>query len=407
MKIAHLILALTITATAVSCGEFSSKNAELANDSIKHAQELILKEKESKIRELEARLEKNELQEKYNSETSKLQEEIKSLKQSASVNNLTELYKKNKNAVFTIYTKEKEGVGQGTCFVIDPSGLALTNYHVLATASNALVVNEAQDKFMITEVLEYSEENDYVLFRLGPNDRVFDYVPIANLESEIGSKCFAIGNPRDLTLTLSEGLVSGYREANSRIQTTASITNGSSGGPLFNQDGEVIGITTSGITEAAANLNFAVNIKEVAGLYRLLNLEEKESTKRLNPASGDLTTILAEYQKSLLVEDIGKLYSFYADSLDRFHALFNISKNTAIEDHIGYLKRYKIEELSFDRESFHSYEKNGEHYAFFTNKLKLTRRKDNRRLSYITSTVVIFDMHKRIKSVFENILERK
>lgn len=77
----------------------------------------------------------------------------------------------------------------------------------------------------------------------------------------VGEECFTIGNPKGLNQTLSKGIVSGYRDFNKLIQTTTEITHGSSGGPLFNKKGEVIGITTSGLGEA--NLNFAINIKEI------------------------------------------------------------------------------------------------------------------------------------------------
>lgn len=77
--------------------------------------------------------------------------------------------------------------------------------------------------------------------------------------TNVGEDVFAIGNPKGLEHTLSKGIVSSYRENNTMIQTTTEITHGSSGGPLFNMQGEVIGITTSGVGEA--NLNFAMNIQ--------------------------------------------------------------------------------------------------------------------------------------------------
>lgn len=72
---------------------------------------------------------------------------------------------------------------------------------------------------------------------------------------------FAIGNPKGLESTLSTGIVSSIRSSDHLIQTTAEITHGSSGGPLFNMKGEVIGITSAGLGEA--NLNFAVDIRSL------------------------------------------------------------------------------------------------------------------------------------------------
>ena len=83
---------------------------------------------------------------------------------------------------------------------------------------------------------------------------------------KIGERVYAIGSPRGLENTLSEGLVAGLRELNGTryIQTTAPITHGSSGGGLFDERGRLIGITTLGAT--TGNLNFAVTIDEVLPL---------------------------------------------------------------------------------------------------------------------------------------------
>ena len=81
---------------------------------------------------------------------------------------------------------------------------------------------------------------------------------ISKVVPEIGEDVFSIGNPRGLESTLSKGIVSAIRANNSLIQMTTEITHGSSGGPLLNMKGEVVGITSAGLGEA--NLNFAVNI---------------------------------------------------------------------------------------------------------------------------------------------------
>jgi serine protease Do len=75
----------------------------------------------------------------------------------------------------------------------------------------------------------------------------------------IGENIFAIGSPKGLTNSLTKGTISGFRD-NHRIQIDATIDHGSSGGPLFNERGEVIGITTSGLG-TGSELNFAVNIQ--------------------------------------------------------------------------------------------------------------------------------------------------
>lgn len=174
---------------------------------------------------------------------------------------LNQLYNKYKSSVFLIYTSDGEKGFQGTGFFISRDGLAISNYHVFEGTSQGLEVIQTIDnrQFKIAEVLDTSKEYDYIIFRVNTKDyRIQNPIPIVSQTPQIGEDVFAIGNPEGLANTLSKGIVSGYRDNNNKIQTTAEITHGSSGGPLMNMSGEVIGITTSGIGEA--NLNFAINI---------------------------------------------------------------------------------------------------------------------------------------------------
>ncbi|MBT7040932.1 MAG: trypsin-like serine protease, partial [Bacteroidetes bacterium] len=87
----------------------------------------------------------------------------------------------------------------------------------------------------------------------------------------IGENVFAIGNPLGLEKTLSKGIISGYRgDDNELIQTDTDVTHGSSGGPLFNMRGEVLGITSMVLKSGGANLNFAISI-ELLDLERFLD----------------------------------------------------------------------------------------------------------------------------------------
>lgn len=93
------------------------------------------------------------------------------------------------------------------------------------------------------------------------------FVPVARVRSfeslKVGEAVMAIGAPRGFSNTLSTGVVSQVRVLDGRrlVQTTAPISGGSSGGGLFDEKGNLIGITTFGIRDAE-NLNFAVSIDE-------------------------------------------------------------------------------------------------------------------------------------------------
>ncbi len=100
-----------------------------------------------------------------------------------------------------------------------------------------------------------------------------DLQPVAGTRSAmsvaVGETVYAIGNPRGLRNTLSEGLVSGIRMQSSvlMIQTTAPLAGGSSGGGLFDAEGRLLGITTFGIGDVGS-LNFAIAAEEYSTLLR-------------------------------------------------------------------------------------------------------------------------------------------
>ena len=181
---------------------------------------------------------------------------------------LNQLYNKYKSSVFLIYTSDGSKGYQGTGFFISRDGLAISNYHVFEGTSQGLEVIQTIDnrQFKIAEVLDTSKEYDYIIFRVNTGDyHIENPIPIASQRPQIGDDVFFFCYPKGLANTLSKGIVSSFRDDYNRIQTTAEITHGSSGGPLMNMNGEVIGITTSGYAEA--NLNFAINIQ-------LLNLNK-------------------------------------------------------------------------------------------------------------------------------------
>ena len=98
------------------------------------------------------------------------------------------------------------------------------------------------------------------------NGTGLSFVTLGDTElPEVGARVYAIGNPKGLANTFSEGLISGIREDGEVIQTTAAISAGSSGGPLINAEGEVVGVTTS-VLVGGQNLNFAVPTNRVIRL---------------------------------------------------------------------------------------------------------------------------------------------
>ena len=157
----------------------------------------------------------------------------------------------------------KTVVGSG--FVIDPSGIVATNWHVVAGASE-IIVNFSDGSSSPATVLSASRVCDIALLKVA----VGHPLAVAHWgnsdQVQVGDPVVAIGNPLGLGMSVSAGVVSGLNRNimetpyDDFIQTDAAINHGNSGGPLFNMHGEVIGIDTALVspTSGSAGLGFAI-----------------------------------------------------------------------------------------------------------------------------------------------------
>jgi hypothetical protein len=157
--------------------------------------------------------------------------------------------------------------GLGSGVIVDPTGIVVSNLHVVDDSSKALVTLANGDAYDDVTVIDYDPRRDLVLLKVKG-----DGLPTVTLgDSEslvVGDEVFAIGTPKGLAQTLSSGLVSAIRdfgEGYRRIQTTTPISPGSSGGGLFDEGGRLVGITTS-LWREGQNLNFAVPTNQVRAM---------------------------------------------------------------------------------------------------------------------------------------------
>jgi len=138
----------------------------------------------------------------------------------------------------------------GSGFIIDPSGLVVTNNHVIADA-DAITVTLQDDTNFKAEVVGRDTEIDVALLRI-KSPTPLPFVKFGDSDqTRIGDWVLAIGNPFGLGGTVTAGILSARaREINAGpyddfLQTDAAINRGNSGGPMFNMNGEVIGINTA------------------------------------------------------------------------------------------------------------------------------------------------------------------
>lgn len=179
------------------------------------------------------------------------------------------LYARNKSSVVTILTFDanKAPLGQGSGFIVAPNRV-VTNYHVIQGSSKASVVFDDGTIVSTDSVAAMSGPTDLVILAVKTGGRT--PLQLGNeLDAKVGETVYAIGSPQGLSASLSNGLVSAFREDAGQflIQVTTSISPGSSGGPLFDSKGRVIGITTSKLKDGS--FGFAVGVSDIQRLLRV------------------------------------------------------------------------------------------------------------------------------------------
>jgi tetratricopeptide (TPR) repeat protein len=160
-------------------------------------------------------------------------------------------------------------LSQGSGFFVTADGLLVTNYHVIEGAGSAKVLVAGGAELAVEGAVAVNASADLALLKVSARGMPFLRLADDALPA-IGAKVYAVGSPEGLTNTLSEGLVSGVRtlqRGGARIQTSAPISHGSSGGPLLGADGAVLGVTCASIV-SGQNLNLAIPASEVATLIR-------------------------------------------------------------------------------------------------------------------------------------------
>jgi len=179
------------------------------------------------------------------------------------------VYQNTVNSVVTIETD----LGTGSGFFVS-NNLVATNFHVIEGASNAIIIlNSTSQTFKVEGFVAKDEKNDLAILKVS----YLSGVPLKFATNNIkqGDDILAIGSPKGIPATISKGIISNLNSEMKLIQIDASISHGSSGGPVLNLNGEVIGVAVGAI-ENGQNLNFAIPVRL---LENLLNFKSGYVTK--------------------------------------------------------------------------------------------------------------------------------
>jgi serine protease Do len=170
-----------------------------------------------------------------------------------------QMVESSKPAIVRIEVSDRGARGLGTGFVVGADGRIATNLHVIQGVAEAVVVLHDGTRFPVEEVVAVDQQRDLVIVRIGRKG--LPTLVIGNSDHvSAGDPVYAIGNPLGADYTISDGLISAVRRLGESLvvlQISAPISQGSSGGPLLNHFGEVIGVATW-VSEAGQNLNFGM-----------------------------------------------------------------------------------------------------------------------------------------------------
>jgi serine protease Do len=173
----------------------------------------------------------------------------------------------------------------GSGFIIDSAGIVVTNYHVISEADEITVILNEGTRLK-AEIIGKDQKTDIALLRVNP-DRPLKAVTFGDSDRlRLGEWVIAIGNPFSLGGTVTAGIVSARnRDIHSGpydnyIQTDAAINRGNSGGPLFNLEGEVIGVNTAIMSPSGGSIGIGFAVPSKTALPVIDQLKQFGETRR-------------------------------------------------------------------------------------------------------------------------------
>ena len=182
---------------------------------------------------------------------------------------ITEVVQKVKPAVVTVITYDSAGKvdGQGTGFLVGPAHV-ITSYHVIGGAAKAEVKTADGKTHKVKGTAGSDRVADVVRLVLAQPVKNAKVLTLAKALPQEGEKIVVVGSPLGLEQTVTDGIVSAVRDIpglGTFIQVTAPISPGSSGSPVVNLKGEVVGVACGVLTEGQS-LNFAIASEHVLAL---------------------------------------------------------------------------------------------------------------------------------------------
>lgn len=183
------------------------------------------------------------------------------------------VYQQLNPAIVSIECPLNDGISSGSGCIINNKGIILTSSHVIENAKTINVITNSGIKYTAKVLSVMGEDNDLALLKIEPKEKL-QVITLGDSEKiQTGQRVLAIGNPFGFNGTLTTGIISRIDYKRNKIQTDAAINPGSSGGPIINAAGEVIGISQSiynpDNNKSNIGIGFAVPINEAKKFIEL------------------------------------------------------------------------------------------------------------------------------------------
>jgi serine protease Do len=182
---------------------------------------------------------------------------------------------------------DRKVTAQGSGFVIDgKEGLIVTNNHVIDGADEIVINFHDGSKLTVEKILGKDPKTDLALLKVTPKRQLAQVAFGSSNNLKVGDWVMAIGNPFGLGGSVSVGIISAkQRDINTGpyddfLQTDAAINRGNSGGPLFNMDGEVVGVNTAIISPSGGSIGIGFAVPSDSAIVVLDQLRQFGETRR-------------------------------------------------------------------------------------------------------------------------------
>ncbi len=224
------------------------------------------------------------------------------------------LVERVKPAVVYIVTtaRGKKEIGQGSGFFVRPDQI-ITNWHVVEDAQSIVVKTAQGDVLDVKSVISTDRKHDLALLQLESPAEGISTLEVAPLSPREGESVIVVGNPKGLAWSMSDGRIASIRELNEGLkllQITAPISPGSSGSPVVNMQGQVVGVAV-GSKIGGQNLNFAISSEHIVKWYSMSSESAQVVPNRHAPATLPNSSGLDDIDTNISQEASKLARSFY------------------------------------------------------------------------------------------------